>query len=404
MLGFKTFQQLAHVAGGAFVVIVAPAASVKVGVKRRNLDHPEAHRFAFMVDLQGVAFGGPVFQFDLVANDRNHSRLGASQGFRFDDLQIDHRAFFPADQLYHVIDAPTHHVHDLTIQSLAHPDDLVIGMQLLAFISRTAGHDFTDDGIIVLRGQAGADAFQRLAHLNPEIVEIFRRKVAGVRIVGFGEGIHQNLEYVFALELLDIAFGPLIALGQGLADARPVFSGQLEVQCLIFDPLAPQFIQFGRRLGPGIVFPVDVDRLINRKIERFAFQQCEDMHQPFRHTFFIKIEDIIGGLHLPGTDIIVEHIAVLLERLNVRFQKIEALIIQLFQVTVEGFRAQGIIKRLTLVVGLPQQMGHHLAHLAVLRFGTQRLKIDGCRFGPGKNQGIYQYPKRDETQKESFFH
>ena len=72
-------------------------------------------------------------------------------------------------------------------ERLGDGDDFVFRLESLVEVGGTAGDDLLDHALVVLDAEQRADAYQRQAHLDTEVLEGFRGEVAGMRIVQAGE-------------------------------------------------------------------------------------------------------------------------------------------------------------------------------------------------------------------------
>ncbi|KAG1185516.1 hypothetical protein G6F35_014847 [Rhizopus arrhizus] len=146
--------------------------------------------------------------------------------------------------------------------ALADPDDAVTRLQRAVDRCRATGDDLADHHHVVLALQLRADAFQRQRHRLVEVLGGARGEVISVRINRAGVRVHEELEDVFALQLIDRLLQRGIALVQRLADIVRLLAGQLQAQPVVLDRLAPQLIQLGAAGRPRHLLAVVFETLV----------------------------------------------------------------------------------------------------------------------------------------------
>ena len=200
---FQFGQQLAYVAGGALVVFVATPHGFEVDVERGDIDHPDLHGLVPFGHFKYMLLRGLFLQFDLVAYDGDflagvgRGRLGGYY------LQADGRVLGPAYQLDDLVQAPADHVLETAIFALGDTHNAVRWLQVPLFIRRACGNQSGNLGVFVLHLQHCTDAFQRQAHVDVEVFRATRRKIVGVRVVQFCQGVSVHLENILGVVLLD---------------------------------------------------------------------------------------------------------------------------------------------------------------------------------------------------------
>ena len=171
ILAFELFQQAAHIAGGALVVLIAAAHGLEINVESGDIDYPEARHCALGPRHFDDAFlRGLLFQFDLAAHDLDDLRVGIGAGLGGQDAQTHDRSFRSADQLHDVVQAPADDIFEIAVTALGHGDDAIRGPQLALLVRRPGGHDAGHAGVLVFACQHRADTLQRQAHADIEIL------------------------------------------------------------------------------------------------------------------------------------------------------------------------------------------------------------------------------------------
>src|SRR5690606_10294914 len=264
---FQFLEQALHITRGALVVRVAGAIGLEVQVEGRNLDHAELELLAFVFQFDDRFLGSLLLELDRLAGD---DHLAAGQVVRRvaggDHLQADLRALGTADQLDHLVEAPADHVDHLLV-ILTDADDAVGRCQLLGLLGRTGGNQADDLHVLVVALQDGADALQRQAHVDVEVLGVVRRQIVGVRIVGLRESVDVGLEDVLAAGPLQPAELVAVAAGQQFLDGGHYLAGDLQKQDLVLDALAPEVIEGSAVARPGRLLAVHLETLVDGKVQ-----------------------------------------------------------------------------------------------------------------------------------------
>ncbi len=235
--GLQLAEQLGHVARRALEVLVAFAARTEIGIEGRQVDHADLAADIAVLDLDDLLLGGLLFDAHLLAHQGDQLVLAVHARIGRQDLQPHGGVLLATDVLDHIVQAPADHVDHRAAGAFADRQDAIAHLHLAGLGGRAGGHDFTDRRVLVARLQHRADAFQRQLHGDVEILRRTRAEVVGVRIGGFGVGVHEGLERVFAIELLHAIDVAGIALVQRLADVIVGLAGQLQAQPVVHGAL-----------------------------------------------------------------------------------------------------------------------------------------------------------------------
>ncbi len=171
-----------------------------------------------------------IFKADLLARQGHGAGFGAlacRQHFK-----THFAAFRPLDFCYHVVETPADHIFH-RLARLTDADDAVADADRFALRRRTARDHRVDHRVVVIHLQYRADAFQRQAHFGVELFGIARRQIVGVRIDFVREGVHRQLEHIFAVALRQAANSEVIAFGQHIANFFFIFASQLQAELVI---------------------------------------------------------------------------------------------------------------------------------------------------------------------------
>ncbi len=216
--------------GAAFAALAAP---VNGGVEGRQINHAQAQRPAGRIgQLDESALDLLVFEFDLVADERDHAPFGGIVGGN--DRQAHFSALGAADQLDGFVEIHAHDVHRRAV-ALGHGDNPVADLDLFAF-HRRAGFEFLDLAIAVQVGrQHRADAKEREVHADSEVFGRAGVHVIGMRVVHMRQGREITLQHLVGIPFLEHVQHPVIAareqigdffgVGLGLARGRRLCAG-----------------------------------------------------------------------------------------------------------------------------------------------------------------------------------
>src|SRR5262249_51404580 len=122
-----------------------------------------------------------------------------------------------ADQAHDLRDAQALDVDHLARFALADGDDLVADLDPPIFRDDAAGHDLLERRYAVVLAEQRADAFERRADVDVELIDGARGHVAGVRIVAVGERIEVALDEFFLIDLRHVALQVAVALLDAVA-------------------------------------------------------------------------------------------------------------------------------------------------------------------------------------------
>ncbi len=266
-----------------------------------------------------------------------------------------------ADLGHDVVDAPADHVLDQAGLALADADDAVTRLQRAIHCSRATGDDLADHHHVVLPLQLRTDAFQRKRHRLVEVLGGARGEVVGVRIDSAGVGVHEELEDILALQLVDRLFKRGIALVQRLADVIGLLAGQLKAQPVILHRLAPQLIQLGAAGGPRHLLAVVLEALVGGEV-RFLLEQLARVGHALADALLVDRKDLECRLQLAAAN----------GRGNVGFERRKARHVGLgevllaavkrLQVALEHVLGRGLVQRARAVgvAAVGQQAVHQL--------------------------------------------
>ena len=150
--------------------------------------------------------------------------------------------------------------------------------------------------------QYRADALQREAHVDIEVLGGTGRKVRGVRVPHTGKGIHVSLECIFAAGLVRAFELPFIAAAQRLFDRFIVSAVQSLGQNRVFNTLRPELVQSGLVCLPGRLGTVDANPVIGSEVQLLntVVNEPQGELQAFDNPLLNQVVNIKARLELAG--------------------------------------------------------------------------------------------------------
>ncbi len=141
------------------------------------------------------------------------------------------------------------------------------------------------------------------------------------------EGIHEALEDVVVIYLVKAPEKAFVTLLQSLLRLFPglIFDG--EIQGVVLDSLAPDFVEFRRGLGPRLLGTVELVALVHGKIG-FGIELLQRERQSFPDAGLVELIQVEDRIERPAAHHVVELVAVVLEELDITGQQIHAIAIE----------------------------------------------------------------------------
>ena len=403
------------------------AALVHAGVKTGQGDPADAGVASVGIDgIDDLRFGLLVLELDFVAHDGDDIDFGGVDRGGGKNLKTHSGAFLSADAFD---DAVELHVDDILefLVSLSDGDDAVVDLEFRAAGSGTARHEFDNLGVAVLAAQHRADADEGQAHLDIEIIQLALAHVFRVGIVALGKGREEGGGLVFAVFFLHGFVEALVALADGfdrsalgriagsdrgggfgifvLAGLRlfrglvAAFCGRIfhrllgegELKKLGLEPGGPDFVGLGLVGRPWFLVAVDLCGAVSIEGEALV-EECVDFFHAGLHALEEAVVNVVCGFEVAAEDVLVEPFSVLGgEFVDVLLGEEEAVVIEKFEVAVEGFPRLGhagldlLVEAGAVVVGTFQHAGHGLGDFAHACF-VLRFFFGGNRWGGGRQE------------------
>src|SRR5215472_6809833 len=109
--------------------------------------------------------------------------------------------------------------------ALGYGNNFVVLLKLIAFFRRTARDQALYFAVAIVPSEFRADAAQRQAHADGEILRVLGVQVIRVRIIGMREGIQIGLHDVGVVELVEGADFAFVTVLNGLGYVGQIGSG-----------------------------------------------------------------------------------------------------------------------------------------------------------------------------------
>ena len=118
----------------------------------------------------------------------------------------------------------------------------------------SAGNKALDLGVTIFRPQHRADANEREAHVDAEILQVGFAQVFGVRIVGLRQRSEKKFHLLVAIFFMHVAHETIVAARDQLRTRLDRMIAQFFLEQLVRDPRLPDLIGFGFILRPVAIF------------------------------------------------------------------------------------------------------------------------------------------------------
>ena len=372
------------------------AVRVHLGVEAGQGDPAEfVHAALGVGPLDDLRAGLAVGELHLVAGDGDDLALAHVGRARRDHLQTYHAALLAADLLDDLVELHVHHVLE-RLGALRDARDAVVHLELAVHRRRAAGHQLDDLAVFVFLAEHRADADERKAHLDGEIVHLARTHVLAVRIVGEGQRVEEILGFVLLRLLVQGAEQAVVTLGDDVLRLVERLVGEALGEQFVLDAVVPDAVGVGLVLGPGGFLAGKLDGAVAREIELLGFEHLLDLGHAALHALEVHVVDRVGGLEVRVEKALVERVVVLLvEPIDVLLGEEELVVIQRVDVELEQAVAHLVVERVAGVVELLERLGDGQAD------GARRGRVIGGAAG-GERQGEQQ--RTTDGQGEREFH
>ena len=233
-----------------------------------------------------------------------------------------------------------------------------------------------DFGVAVFAAQHRADPDQRQAHVDAEVFQVGRAQVFRVRIVGLRQRVEVKFDLLFVIFLVDVAQHAVVAALDQFRPGLDRMIGQLLLQELVLDPLAPKIIGLGFVLRPGRFLPAEEDGFVGLEINRLL-DQFLDLLDPIFHPFLENGENLVRRLEVPEQDVVVESGGVFRgESVDILLGEKEMAEIEDLEVAGEQFARNLVVQRMMRVVALLEEASDREADLLGIRLCQNRLHAE----------------------------
>ncbi len=135
-----------------------------------------------------------------------------------------------------------------------------------------------------------------------------------------GEIDFQNLHI---LHLLNVELDGVIPAVQPRAHFVDRFIVEQQLQHFVLHAFPPALVEFFRRLGPGCLLGIDVDRFVDREVE-ILVDQLLGIGESLMESLAIDVKRLIGEVDVTFLNRIVERLAKLAEAVDIGLQEVES--------------------------------------------------------------------------------
>ena len=216
-------------------------------------------------------------------------------------------------------------------------NDLVIWFKKSGLVGRPCWDQRYHLGVFIFELKNCANALQRETHIDIEVLGCARRKVLGMRVVGFSEGVHVELVHILTVSLACPGQPVGESLHQQFMDFVYFLVGHLQIQDCVLDSLPPELIQFSFCRGPGCIFTINQQCLCLSEIKLIdaVLQHRNHFLEAIDHPDVISIKNIECRIEVATPQSVVHNEPILLELVDILLQKIAARRVEICQVDVE---------------------------------------------------------------------
>ena len=187
---------------------------------------------------------------------------------------------------------------------------------------------------------------------------------------GLSKGIHEKLEHVLCIELIDSTFQVVVSLGHCFYDGRIFLVGQLQAKVVIFDAQTPQLIQFLHVLGPACILAIKRVILVYGEIKRLLDPRT-GIVGALPDTVHIDIEYFVGWQQVRVPKCIIQTASIAFEHRDIRAEKIDPVGVQELEVFIEYFARKLIVQACILVMPVGQELGGQVGGIALIDAGLE---------------------------------
>ena len=174
---------------------------------------------------------------------------------------------------------------------------------------RTSRHERLDFREAIFAAQHRADADQRKAHVDAEILYISFAEIFRMRIVGLGECVEEKLHLLVLVFLVHVARETIVAPRDELRAGLDRMLAQMFLQQLAGDATAPKLIGFRVIFRPRSFLAAKLNRPVSLKIGRL-FEQLLYLRDSRIDAFLVQIVNLVSRFQVAEQNIVIDRRAV----------------------------------------------------------------------------------------------
>ena len=295
--------------------------SVHVCIERRQLKPSQLYRVAVLIFFNDdIGAGFLIFELNFIPHQFDVFPARRIGGICGNDEQPDTCPFLSADHFNHFVQSHLANI-DIIRRPLRHSSNPVAHFKSPVRLRRTARHEAFDFRVAIFRPEHGADAYERQAHVNTEILHIGLAQVFRMRVVRLCKRIEKEFDLLVLVLLVHVAGEAIVTARNELRCGLNRMLAQMLLQQLVCDTTAPELVGFRFIFWPRRFLATQLDRRIALEINRLL-QQLFYLGDPSINSFGVQRVDVVSRLQRAEKNVSCDRVAVFcIERVNVLLRK-----------------------------------------------------------------------------------
>ena len=189
--------------------------------------------------------------------------------------------------------------------ALRHRGDAVADFQAAIHLRGTARDEAFDLRVAIFGPQHRADADEREAHVDAEILQVGLAQILGVRVVGLGERVEEKLHLLVLVLFVNVASEAIVTARDQLRPGLDRMFAQVFLEQFTRDPATPDCIGFRLIFRPGRFLAAQLDRAVVLEIDRLL-EHLLDFRHAVVDALGVELVDFVGRLQVSQQHIVIE--------------------------------------------------------------------------------------------------